>query len=47
MMVTRTRLFMIRRQIPIYIGPDLADEIESYIDAKIEAFNKARETAAE
>jgi hypothetical protein len=37
----------IRRQIPIYIGPDFADEIESYIDAKIEAFNKARETAAE
>jgi hypothetical protein len=37
----------IRRQIPISIGPEFADEIEAHIDAKIDAFNKARETAAE
>lgn len=37
----------IRRQIPMMMGAEFANEIEAHIDAKIEAFNKARETAAE
>lgn len=36
----------IRRQIPMMMGAEFANEIEAHIDAKIEAFNKARETAA-
>lgn len=37
----------IRRQIPMMMGAEFANEIEAHIDAKIEAFNKSRETAAE
>jgi hypothetical protein len=36
----------IRRQIPMMMGPEFANEIEAHIDAKIEGFNKARENAA-
>ena len=37
----------IRRQIPMYIGADFANEIEAHIDAKIEAFNAAMQKQIE
>lgn len=36
----------IRRQIPIFINAEFADEIEAIIDKKMEAFVKAKEKAA-
>lgn len=33
----------IRRQIPMMMGADFANEIEAFIDAKIEAFVKAKQ----
>jgi len=37
----------IRRQIPMYIGAEFANEIEAHIDAKIEAFNLAKQKQIE
>ncbi len=33
----------IRRQIPMFMGADFANEIEAHIDAKIEAFSKTKQ----
>ena len=37
----------IRRQIPMYIGAEFANEIEAHIDAKIKAFNAAMQKQIE
>lgn len=37
----------IRRQIPVYINADFANEIEAHIDAKLEAFVEAKQKQLE
>jgi len=37
----------IRRQIPVYINADFANEIEAHIDAKLEAFIEAKQKQLE
>lgn len=36
----------VRRQIPIFLGAEFADEIETHIDKQIESFVKAKQKAA-
>jgi hypothetical protein len=36
----------VRRQIPIFLGPEFADEIEAHIEKKIESFVTDREKSA-
>jgi hypothetical protein len=37
----------LRRQVPIFLGPEVATEIESFIETKIEAFIQRKKSRAE